>query len=74
MNDDEYRATCFLATQIDWNNLMLETRVNGEVRQRQNTSEVIFDIPTLMENCSAGITFVPSQLNIWILGSSYYEG
>lgn len=47
-----------LASQIDWENLMLETRVNGEVRQRQNTSEVIFDIPTLMENCSAGITFV----------------
>ena len=49
------------ASAVDWDNLMLETRVNGEVRQRQSTLDVIFDIPTLIENCAAGITWVGSS-------------
>lgn len=40
---------------------MLETRVNGELRQQQSTSDVIFDIPTLIENCAAGITYATSS-------------
>lgn len=36
--------------------MMLETRVNGQVRQSANTSQLIFDIPTLIATCSMGIT------------------
>ena len=47
---------------LDWKNLVLETRVNGETRQKQNTSELIFDIPTLIETCSMGITLQPGDV------------
>ncbi|KAF9521188.1 hypothetical protein BS47DRAFT_1335302 [Hydnum rufescens UP504] len=50
------------AFQLDWKNLMLETRVNGELRQCQNTTELIFDIPTLIETCSKGITLQPGDV------------
>lgn len=42
--------------------MTLETRVNGEVRQKQSTSELIFDIPTLIETCSRGITLQPGDV------------
>ena len=38
------------------NNLSLETKVNGEVRQDSNTSDLIFDVPTLVEFLSQGTT------------------
>jgi hypothetical protein len=37
------------ASSLDWNNMILETKVNGQVRQSQNTKDLIFDIPTLIE-------------------------
>lgn len=40
----------------------LVTKVNGEVRQKQLTSELIFDIPTLIETCSMGITLQPGDV------------
>lgn len=36
--------------------LTLETRVNGESRQRASVRDLIFDIPTLIETLSRGIT------------------
>ena len=36
--------------------LVLETRVGGELRQRAVVADLIFDIPTLIETISAGIT------------------
>lgn len=49
-------------SNLDWDNLILETRVNGEVRQHQNTKDLIFDIPTLIETCSRGITIQAGDL------------
>ena len=37
-------------------NLGLETRVNGELRQDSNTSDLLFDVPTLIEFLSQGTT------------------
>lgn len=42
--------------------MVLETKVNGETRQHQKTSELIFDIPTLIETCSMGITLQPGDV------------
>jgi 2-keto-4-pentenoate hydratase/2-oxohepta-3-ene-1,7-dioic acid hydratase in catechol pathway len=42
--------------------MILETRVNGEIRQKQDTKELIFDIPTLIETCSMGITLQPGDV------------
>ncbi|KAM0747624.1 putative hydrolase [Meredithblackwellia eburnea MCA 4105] len=50
------------SSMLEWKNLVLETRVNGETRQKQNTSELIFDIPTLIETCSMGITLQPGDV------------
>lgn len=36
--------------------LNIETKVNGEVRQKGNTNSLIFDIPTLIEEISKGVT------------------
>lgn len=40
----------------------LVTRVNGEVRQDALVKDLIFDIPTLIETLSAGITLEPGDL------------
>jgi 2-keto-4-pentenoate hydratase/2-oxohepta-3-ene-1,7-dioic acid hydratase in catechol pathway len=55
-------GSSFTASNIDWSNMILETRVNGETRQKQNTSDLIFDIPTLIETCSMGITLQPGDV------------
>ncbi|KKB33619.1 fumarylacetoacetate hydrolase family protein [Bacillus thermotolerans] len=42
--------------------LDIETRVNGEVRQKSNTELLIFDIPTIIETLSKGITLQPGDI------------
>jgi len=46
----------------DLNNLTLTARVNGEVMQSGNTRDMIFDIPTIVENISQDITLVPGDV------------
>jgi acylpyruvate hydrolase len=46
----------------DPGNLGIRCRVNGELRQDSNTSNLVFDVPTLIENLSAGITLEPGDL------------
>ena len=36
--------------------------VNGELRQDGRTEDMIFDIPTLIETCSRGITLLPGDI------------
>jgi 2-keto-4-pentenoate hydratase/2-oxohepta-3-ene-1,7-dioic acid hydratase in catechol pathway len=33
---------------LDYGNLLLETRLNGEVVQKQSSSDLIFDLPTII--------------------------
>ena len=42
--------------------LKLVTRINGEVRQNASVSDLIFDIPTLIETISRGIALVPGDI------------
>jgi 2-keto-4-pentenoate hydratase/2-oxohepta-3-ene-1,7-dioic acid hydratase in catechol pathway len=46
----------------DVTRLRLETRVNGEVRQSADVSDLIFDIPTLIETISGVMTLEPGDL------------
>ncbi|APZ44235.1 fumarylacetoacetate hydrolase family protein [Acidihalobacter ferrooxydans] len=46
----------------DVRELRVQTRVNGELRQDGRVAELIFDIPTLIETLSAGITLEPGDL------------
>ncbi len=50
------------ADEVDAENLDLESRVNGEVRQKANTRDLLFDIPTLLATISAGTTLVPGDI------------
>ncbi|KAF8518680.1 putative hydrolase [Hysterangium stoloniferum] len=50
------------SSSLSFTDLHLTTKVNGEVRQSQNTSELIFDIPTLIETASSGITLHPGDV------------
>jgi 2-keto-4-pentenoate hydratase/2-oxohepta-3-ene-1,7-dioic acid hydratase in catechol pathway len=42
--------------------LDLELRVNGEIRQKSNTREMIFDIPTIVEYISSFTTLEPGTI------------
>lgn len=42
--------------------LTVECRVNGELRQSASTLDLIFDVPTLVETLSAGLTLEPGDI------------
>ena len=46
----------------DPHNLSIKLSVNGEQRQDGNTRDMIFDIPTLIESLSEGLTLQPGDL------------
>ncbi|RJE84598.1 fumarylacetoacetate hydrolase family protein [Paracoccus onubensis] len=50
------------ADEIEPENLDLETRVNGEIRQNANTRDLIFSIPSLVATISAGLTLMPGDI------------
>ncbi len=50
------------ADEIDIDDLQLQTRINGELRQDANTAQLIFDVPTIIETLSAGITLEPGDV------------
>ena len=51
-----------ITDEIDPMNVMLETRLNGDVKQHSSTSDMLFDIPTLIEFITAGITLLPGDI------------
>ena len=50
------------ADELDGRNTRVRGWVNGELRQDASTQDMIFDIPTLIETCSRGITLHPGDL------------
>jgi 2-keto-4-pentenoate hydratase/2-oxohepta-3-ene-1,7-dioic acid hydratase in catechol pathway len=42
--------------------MRMQTWVNGELRQNAHISQLIFDIPTLIETMSAGMTLLPGDI------------
>ena len=42
--------------------MRMQTWVNGELRQDAHISQLIFDIPTLIETMSAAFTLLPGDL------------
>lgn len=50
------------AAEIGTRNLRLQTRVNGVTMQDANTSDMIFDIPTLIHEISRGTTIPEGTL------------
>ena len=50
------------ADELDGLNTRVRGWVNGELRQDGQTRDMIFDIPTLIETCSRGITLKPGDI------------
>jgi 2-keto-4-pentenoate hydratase/2-oxohepta-3-ene-1,7-dioic acid hydratase in catechol pathway len=50
------------ADELDGRNTRLRGWVNGELRQDAHTRDMIFDIPSLVETCSRGITLYPGDV------------
>ena len=50
------------ADEFDSLNAHVKCWVNGELRQDGNSAHMIFDIPTLIETCSRGITLYPGDM------------
>lgn len=50
------------ADEIDLSDTTVRCWVNGDLRQNANTRALIFDVPTLIETISAGITLLPGDI------------
>ncbi len=50
------------ADELDGTDTRVRCWVNGDLRQDARTSDLIFDIPALIETCSRGITLYPGDL------------
>ena len=47
---------------LDYDNLALTTRVNGEIRQSANTSELVFSPNEILSYCSRYVTLMPGDI------------
>ena len=51
-----------IATGLDPSNLLLETRVNGELRQNVRTSDLLYSVPYLISYISQAVTLLPGDI------------
>ncbi len=51
-----------IATGLEYGNLALETRVNGEVVQSSNTSRLVFSPDVILSYCSRYVTLLPGDV------------
>lgn len=51
-----------LVRGIDYSKLLLQTRLNGEVVQKQSTSDLLFDAPTIVQYVSKYVTLETGDL------------
>jgi len=59
---DDVRLLAPVATGLDYSDLGLQTRLNGEVVQEARTSDLIFDIPQILEYITRYVTLEPGDL------------
>lgn len=52
----------WIETDADPADLELSTAVNGEIRQRARTSELLYDVPALVEYASSVMTLLPGDV------------
>jgi 2-keto-4-pentenoate hydratase/2-oxohepta-3-ene-1,7-dioic acid hydratase in catechol pathway len=51
-----------IETDLDVSNVTVESRLNGEVRQSESTSSLIFSVPFLISYLSKTMTLLPGDL------------
>jgi 2-keto-4-pentenoate hydratase/2-oxohepta-3-ene-1,7-dioic acid hydratase in catechol pathway len=47
---------------LNYNDLLVQSRLNGEVRQSQRTTDLIFDIPTIVSYVTQFVTLFPGDI------------
>ena len=52
----------FLVSGLNYDDLLLTLRLNGEVKQRERTSQMIHDVPTIVSFISQHVTLLPGDL------------
>ena len=52
----------FIVTDLDPGNLDLVARVNGKVEQESNTSDLLYDVPTIIEFVTRVVTLEPGDV------------
>jgi len=53
---------CVVVGELDPENMDVETRLNGELRQQYNTREMIYTFPEIIEFLSRDFTFMPGDV------------
>ena len=51
-----------IARGLDHNDLLLQTRVNGEVRQSERTGDLLFDVEAIVSYVSRYVTLLPGDI------------
>jgi 2-keto-4-pentenoate hydratase/2-oxohepta-3-ene-1,7-dioic acid hydratase in catechol pathway len=51
-----------IVTGLDYDNLLLQTRLNGEVVQSERTRDLIFDVATIVSYVSRYVTLLPGDV------------
>jgi 2-keto-4-pentenoate hydratase/2-oxohepta-3-ene-1,7-dioic acid hydratase in catechol pathway len=51
-----------IVTGLNYGDLLLQTRVNGEVVQSQRTKDLVFDVPTIVSYISRYVTLEPGDV------------
>ena len=54
-----------IATDVDYTDAQLETRINGEVVQKQTTADLIFPVTTIVSFISQAITLETGRCNLY---------
>lgn len=52
----------WIQTELDPNDVRVETRLNGEIRQAGQTSDMVFGVATLIEYITEFMTFLPGDV------------
>jgi 2-keto-4-pentenoate hydratase/2-oxohepta-3-ene-1,7-dioic acid hydratase in catechol pathway len=52
----------WIATDLDPNDAIVRTRLNGEIRQQASTSEMVFGVATLIEYITVFMTLLPGDV------------
>lgn len=53
---------CIVVGEVDFRNVDVETRVNGELRQQFNSRDMVFSFGEILEHLSRDFTFVPGDI------------
>ncbi|GAB2983274.1 fumarylacetoacetate hydrolase family protein [Frigoribacterium salinisoli] len=52
----------YIENELDWTDITIETRVDGEVKQRESTLQMIHKIPQLIEHVTEVFTLLPGDV------------